>query len=591
MHPAQEYTDRLAEREALGNVLSRQHERLGGARLAVAALFVPVAWFSLHSHAFGAVWLLLPALAFAALVWRHSQVRRLQNSAARAADFYRAGLARLQDRWPGSGRTGERFADPHHVYEADLDLFGRGSLFELLCQGRTRMGEERLAQWLLSPATAAEIQARQAAIRELAGRLDLREGLAVAGEHADVGVHPAALLEWAESANGLAQPWLAWVRVLGPALALATGLYWAFSGFAAPFLLVVLLELLVLHGLRRPIERVLDGSESAFQDLALFAALLTRLERESAVAPALQALATRLSSHTHPASDAIGRLSTLVSFAGSRRNQFVGLAVIPLLYTLQVALALERWRRRHGAAVRGWVEAVGELEALLSLAAFSHEHPDYPFPQLAGDEACFAGTGLGHPLIPAARRVSNDVELGGPVRILLVSGSNMSGKSTLLRTVGINTVLAMCGAPVCARQLRLSALQVGASIRINDSLHEGSSRFYAEITRLRQLIDLTEGARPLLFLLDELLQGTNSRDRRSGAEGIVRALAARRAVGLISTHDLALTEIAGLDSVLHNVHFEDDLRDGRMIFDYRLRPGVVTRSNALELMRSIGLKV
>jgi DNA mismatch repair ATPase MutS len=176
--------------------------------------------------------------------------------------------------------------------------------------------------------------------------------------------------------------------------------------------------------------------------------------------------------------------------------------------------------------------------------------------------------------------------------VLLVSGSNMSGKSTLMRAVGINTVLAMAGAPVRARKLILSPLQIGASIRVNDSLQEGSSRFYAEITRLRQIFDFAAGEPPLLFLLDELLQGTNSKDRRVGAEGIVRALVERGAIGIVSTHDLALTDIGGpLDGHLHNVHFQDELIDGKMRFDYLLREGIVTKSNGLELMRSIGLEV
>jgi len=188
--------------------------------------------------------------------------------------------------------------------------------------------------------------------------------------------------------------------------------------------------------------------------------------------------------------------------------------------------------------------------------------------------------------------VRNSVSISGKTRVLLVSGSNMSGKSTLLRSVGINVVLAMAGAPVRARRLQLTPLQVGASIRINDSLHEGSSRFYAEITRLRQLHDLQQGALPLLFLLDELLQGTNSSDRRIGAEGVVRAFVKGRAIGLISTHDLALTDIGGLEEgALHNVHFQDELLDGEMKFDFQLREGVVTKSNGLELMRAIGLEV
>jgi DNA mismatch repair ATPase MutS len=238
------------------------------------------------------------------------------------------------------------------------------------------------------------------------------------------------------------------------------------------------------------------------------------------------------------------------------------------------------------------MEVIGDFEALLSLAAYTHEHPADPFPQFVEGPASFAATDLGHPLIPAERVVRNNLSISGKTRILLVSGSNMSGKSTLLRTVGINTVLAMAGAPVRARSLQLTELQIGASIRINDSLHDGSSRFYAEITRLRQLFDLVQGSRPLLFLLDELLQGTNSWDRRRGAEGIVRAFAARGAIGLISTHDLALTDISGLpEGALVNVHFQDELQSGRMIFDFKLRDGVVTKSNAMELMRSIGLEV
>jgi DNA mismatch repair ATPase MutS len=227
---------------------------------------------------------------------------------------------------------------------------------------------------------------------------------------------------------------------------------------------------------------------------------------------------------------------------------------------------------------------------LASLARYSYEHPDDTLPLFLEGAASFRGFELGHPLLPAPTRISNDVSIAESTRVLLVSGSNMSGKSTLLRTVGINTVLAMAGAPVRARRLELTPLQVGASIRVNDSLHEGSSRFYAEITHLRQLF---EPARlPLLFLLDELLQGTNSADRRVGAQGVIRALLNKGAIGLVSTHDLALTDLAGLAAqALVNVHFQDELKDGKLVFDFKLHPGIVTKSNGIELMRSIGLDV
>jgi hypothetical protein len=380
--------------------------------------------------------------------------------------------------------------------------------------------------------------------------------------------------------------------LLLPVLAIAGAIVWNVWTIRAPFLLVVAIEAAVLYSFASRLKQVLQGTEAAFEDLRLFAAVLLRLEAEPFQADPLKQLVARLSSHTKTASRAISSLSNVVGFMEARRNPILAVLSVPLMYPLNTALAAERWRRAHGSAVRAWVDAVGEMEALLSLAAYSYEHPDDPLPEIGDGSPCFQGTALGHPLLPAAHCVRNDVSFGGQTRVLLVSGSNMSGKSTMLRTVGINTVLAMAGAPVRATRLRLTPLQVGASIRINDSLHEGSSRFYAEITRLRQLLELTNGPVPLLFLLDELLQGTNSNDRRIGAEGIVKAFVQRQAIGIISTHDLALTHIGGLDAgSLHNVHFQDEIQNGRMKFDFTLREGVVTKSNGIELMRSVGLDV
>jgi DNA mismatch repair ATPase MutS len=250
-----------------------------------------------------------------------------------------------------------------------------------------------------------------------------------------------------------------------------------------------------------------------------------------------------------------------------------------------------------GGRVREWIDTAGEFEALCSLAGYSYEHPADAFPELAEiPGGCFEAEALAHPLMPEARSIRNDVQLGGPsqenLRLWIVSGSNMSGKSTLLRTIGINTVLAWAGAPVRAARLRISPLSLGVSIRVQDSLQDGRSRFYAEITRLREIIALTSGPRPVLFLLDELLSGTNSHDRQIGASGIVQALIGRGALGLITTHDLALAHIAdALPGRAVNVHFADTLRNGELHFDYRLQPGVVERSNALDLMRSVGIEV
>jgi hypothetical protein len=512
--------------------------------------------------------------------------------AERAVAFYEKGLARIEDRWVGSGETGERFDDPHHVYSGDLDLFGKGSLFQLLSTARTRMGEDTLAQWLLSPSAVERIRERHAAVDELRDQIDLREDLAALGEDVGVGVHPEALLKWGESPNQMTPLWLRWLSPLLAALAVAGAVVWAVWGTATLLVLIVVIEAVFTYRLKKPLEEVLHGTEHAFHDLDLLSGVLARAEAHQFQAPGLQALQRELLSSGVPGSQAIARLRSLVNLIDSRHNIAVRILDAPLMYSVQVAFAAERWRTSHGSALRLWVDAIGQMEALLSLATYSFEHPDDPFPEFAGGAASFDGEGLGHPLVPSELCISNDVSIIGETRVLLVSGSNMSGKSTLLRALGMNVVLAMAGAPVRARRLRLTPLRVGASIRVNDSLQEGSSRFYAEITRLRQIFDLAGGDPPLLFLLDELLQGTNSNDRRIGAEGIVRALVNRGAIGLVSTHDLALTDIGGsVTGRLRNVHFQDELSSGRMTFDYKLRDGVVTKSNGLELMRSIGLDV
>jgi hypothetical protein len=568
-------------------------------RLTLAVLTLAVAWASLLRHAFPDAWIGLPILIFIGVVLYHARIRRERARAERAAGFYRRGIARIEERWAGGGCAGERFNDPQHVYAADLDLFGSGNLFELLCTARTRMGEACLAGWLLAPASLASIRERQEAVAELRARVDLREALAVLGESAGAGVYPEALVRWAETPDALTQRWLGWASWLLPVLLVAALIVWVVRATVAPFLVVLLVEGAILYRLGEGMTQVLYGVENAFDALALFSALLERIEQERFNSAALRGLMARLASPTLPAARALGRLGTIANYAGSRRNQLGPLLATPLLYGVHVALAAQRWRRLHGRAVRDWVDAVGEFEALSCLATYAYEHPDDPFAELVDGPARFEAAGLAHPLIAAARCVRNDVGLAGDTRVLLVSGSNMSGKSTLLRTVGINTVLAMAGAPVRARTLRLSPLQVGASIRINDSLQEGSSRFYAEISRIRALFEAAvaqdaghSAGRALLFLLDELLQGTNSTDRRVGAEGIVRAFVERGAIGLVSTHDLALTDLRELPpGSLRNVHFEDEIADGRLSFDYRLRDGVVTRSNAVALMRAVGLKV
>ncbi len=441
MLPAEEYRQRLAAREGLTAQLEARHLRLGNVRLALAAVAAVIIWATLFRDLSG-YWVLVPAFAFAAVVIHHNGVRQARGRAERAAEFYRSRLARIEDRWQGTGSAGERFDEPHHVYASDLDLFGRGSLFELLSAARTRMGEDTLASWLLKPAALSVVRERQACLGDLRDRLDLREDVALLGSHANVGVRPEALLAWAETPNQLTSKSIFAVALVLPALALAGALVWSIAGIATPLLVVLVMEALALYSFKARLEAVLKGTEAAFEDLRLFAALLLRMESEPVQAEPLKALVQKLSSHTLRASKTIARLRTVVSFMEARRNPIMGVLEVPLMYSLHTTLAAERWRAEHGAAVRAWVNAAGEFEALLSLAAYHYEHPEDPFPEFQVGAARFEGASLGHPLLPGDRCVRNDVSLGEPSRVMLISGSNMSGKSTLLRTVGINVVLA-----------------------------------------------------------------------------------------------------------------------------------------------------
>ena len=587
-----EYRQRLKDRESRVAHYDKLHFRLGNTRLALALATAGMAWESIWRHAFSYWWLAVPAVVFASVAAYHSRVLRARAAGQRRASFYRAGISRIEDRWAGTGQTGERFNDPHHVYAADLDLFGRGSLFELLSTARTRMGEDTLAKWLLAPSAVDQVSERHSAVRELSEQIDFREDLAILGEDASVGVYPESLLGWAEAPNQLKPAWLQWLAPILVIAGVVGAVVWWYLGIAIPLLLIILIEAILGFLIRKRREEVLHGSENAFRHLDLLSGMLARIENQTFRAPRLQALQNELSSYQLKGSRAVARLRTIVDLIDSRDNWFVRILDVPLMYSVQVAFAAERWRRVHGHAVRSWLNVIGEIEALICFATYSYEHPDDPFPDFVQDSTCFEAAGVGHPLISAAACIRNDVNLSDGRHVFLVSGSNMSGKSTLLRSVGINAVLAMAGAPVRAQRLRMSPLHAGASIRVNDSLQEGSSRFYAEITRLRKLFDLADGDPALLFLLDELLQGTNSNDRRIGAEGVVRALLNRGAIGLVSTHDLALADIGGsLNGQLYNVHFQEEFENGRMLFDYKLREGVVTKSNGLALMRSIGLDV
>ncbi len=592
-NPRGEYESRLAARRKTAKALERRADWIANGRLVVFVVVFVVAWAGIWEKAVNPWWAAVPVLGFVALVIAHDRALRAKTIASAAVTFYERCLARLDHRWAGTGLPGTDLVPEDHPYAADLDLFGKGSLFELLCTARTRAGERTLADWLLGPAEPDEIRARQEALNELRPRLDLREELALLGTDVRRGVLPEVVARWGAAPALFASSAPLWVAHVLAVAATVSLFSWGVLGFGPiPFLLSVFGIWVLNRVTKWRVKQVLKDIEEPGRELDVLGEVLARLEREPLSCERLRRVHALLSEKGRPASSCIRNLQRLLTWHEARGNQLFAPLAILLVWDVHFAYAFERWRLTYGKQVSRWLDAVGDLEALVALAAYAYEYPHDPFPEIVEDGPRFEGEQVGHPLLPSATCVPNDVIFGDALRLLVVSGSNMSGKSTMLRTVGINTVLALAGAPVRAKQLRVSPMTIGATLRIQDSIQAGSSRFYAEISKIRQLVDLTEGPLPLLFLLDEILHGTNSHDRKIGADAIVRGLLDAGAAGLVTTHDLALAKTADdLGNRAANVHFEDQLEDGKLVFDYRMRSGVVRKSNALELMRAVGLKV
>ncbi len=537
------------------------------------------------------IWLLIPGMAYAAAVIAHERVLVRQRRAQRGVEFYNRCLERLAGRWSGTGSSGDRYNDATHPYAGDLDLFGTGSVFQLLWRSATRLGEDRLAAWLLQPADRSVILSRQEAVSELQPRYDLREavGLLDAGDFAG---NQNLLRAWA---GVPARPVPVAMRGTAAVLALAfwSGFLLWLGGFAPVSLpIAAYAGCMVLAFLfRRRITDAAGRLHQAEAGLTPLAEVLRLAEREEFQSPLLRQIPARLASDGLPCSQRIASLHQLSHwFDATLSNQFFAPLALTLGLPVHLAHAAERWRDRFGGVVPAWLDAVGEFEALLSLSGYAAEHPDDCWPEISTGGPSLVARGLGHPLLPHKHCVRNDVAIGDPVRLLVVSGSNMAGKSTLLRAIGVNAVLAYTGAPVRADSLTLPVLQVGTVIRVVDSLQTGKSLFFAGIERLKRVTALADGPRPLLFLLDELLAGTNSHDRRIGAEAVLQWLVSAGAIGIVTTHDLALTEIADAWApAAENRHFRDELIGDRLQFDHTLRPGVVDRGNALALMRLVGL--
>lgn len=593
--PEAAYRSERAAREATAEAAERRGSLVSHARLLVFLAGIAASFAVFATETLSGAWLAPIALAFMVLVVWHDRILREAGAARRAQAFYEAGLARLEDRFVDlpCGDPGRDTRD--HPYADDLDCLGPGSLFHRIDTARTRVGQEVLADWLLAGADPATVRARQSAVADLRPRLVLREGLGTLGEDEREAVESEALVHWGQTRATRFAPAERWMAQLLPLLSLGTIAGWWFGGLPLLLLAVAFgVQIGFAARLRPRVRAVIQGVEAPARDLSLLADLLSTVESEDFQAERLSALQQELVGAETGASRRIAALRRQVDLLDARRNQLFAPFAGLLLWATHRAFAIEAWRARSGPQLHDWIHAFGEVEALVSLASYAYERPGDPFPELRdGGPAYFAAEGLGHPLLPAASCVRNDLRLDDACRLVLISGSNMSGKSTLLRAVGVNAVLALAGGPVCARRLEISPLQIGASVQLRDSLLGGQSRFYAEIQRLERVFELSQReSPPVLFLLDEILHGTNAQERRAGAEAVVRGLLERGGAGLVTTHDLALASMVEEHAPRAvNRHFADQVDGDALHFDYKLREGVAGQGNALALMRAVGLPV
>jgi hypothetical protein len=553
----------------------------------------------------------LLAVVFMGQVVVHRKVRRVERWEGVLTGVFREGLLRLDRDWgplaeslPEAERA-DADPNPAHPYELDLDVVGNASLVRLAGPLTSERGRRTLRTWLTESGKHADALARQGAVRELASRPDLRAEFTTHGrlESPDALEGIETFLSWAED-----EPWIlrrTWMRVAAwvlPVILMATILGDVVLQLPPWWLIPGLVQIEIFRRVTPRSQSTMTQAAAGGAPLRALVPQLRLLAEQAWSDPLLLSVEGRLgrgdgASHRH-----LERLSKLLDTVESRRNMIYAAFALLLLSDVHLGVLLDRWRVAHGAAVRDWLDAAGEWEALSSLGTVAHDHPDWTFPTFLDhdEESILSGRDLGHPLLPPESCVRNDVSVGPPGTFLLVTGSNMSGKSTLLRALGSNVVLALAGGPVCAAELSLPAVRVHTSMRIDDSLSEGISLFMAELLRIREIVraasDEEHSEAPMvLFLLDEILHGTNTAERRVAARGVVRHLLGSGAIGAVSTHDLTLADAPDLKRAAVAVNFRERVQPAqpgqgtRLTFDYKLREGIATTRNALKLLEAVGL--
>lgn len=593
--PRAAYRARQEEISVQVRKLTRRDKRFVRLRVGIFLLGIGLAIMCLGEPEYVSWWwITIPVGLFTALLPFHQSCLKRSKRAHAVGSFHAGRLRRLDREFGVDVSNGAEFANDSHPWTQDLDVFGPGSLFQLLNECRTQPGRRKLADWLQTVCDGDAIRLRQARAQGLKYELAMRESLACIPDSAQWSTAESMLMEWVQESSRPIPWWIVvWSLLIG-IIAIPVIVLFLMEVLPLKFvLMVIILQAPAIVATRRQIRTVAQRMDNVDSALRQFGAVIDVFERHTVEEPSIRDLQNRFHSESETASQAIGRLSRLTQWLNNAiRNQFFAPIAWACGMFVLVTFLLEQWRQKHGRDVADWLETTACLEASLSVAGYSFDHPDDCLPVICDDHPELIAEDLGHPLLRESDCVRNSVSLTQGMPLLLISGSNMSGKSTFLRSLGASVVLTLCGSVVRAKSFRTYPFQVATAMRISDSLQEGRSLFFTVVRRLKTVVDLTEQPRIVLFLLDEILNGTNSNDRRRGAEAIIRSLVARHALGIVTTHDLALTKIAdSMSDQALNKHFEDTITDGQMTFDYKLRDGVVERSNAIALMRMLGLEV
>ncbi len=601
VNPQEEY---LKRKEHFTKIFNRQKKfftRLSNLRILVFILGIggSIYLFFLQQYRLSGAFFIVSFILFLFLIIKHEKIRQEKNRTFHLIEVNQTSLDRLAGKWTQFPVDGKEFIDSDHSYSLDLDIFGQGSLFQWINTTNTYFGKLSLKDLLTHlDKERAQIRKRQQAIAELAEKLDWRQRFQVEGMFSQTRTNnPARLINWAEKKEKMFdKSWKVYLLCFLP----VTTVILAFLAFTMPEvpnstpLIPLLIQLVIIAYGYKKINHIFDATCNYKKVIKIYQCQLMLLESAKFKSKYLNDLKSDLFNRKgHLASIQIKNLGKIVDMMELRYNPLYHFILNSIfLWDYQTLIALEKWKDESGKYLRNWLQAIGQIEALSSLAIIRHDHPDWGFPEIVDERYFFSSKEMGHPLLSNEDRVCNDLNFQGAGNILIITGSNMSGKSTLLRTVGINLVLAYAGSVVSAKEFKCSVMDIYSSMRVNDNLEKSISSFYAELLRIKMIIEASKKGKPMIFLLDEIFRGTNTKDRHIGAKTVLRNLSREGVMGLVSTHDLELGDLEMEKRLeMKNYHFRESYEEDKIIFDYKLRDGVSTTSNAIYLMKMVGIEI